>query len=104
MPVKEELLEKVVERLREQQPREQSERVERFVRRYYSWASREDLGRRSPVDLYGMAVAHYNLARRRKSGTATVRVYNPRFEEHGWQSTHTAIEIVGDDMPFWWIR
>ena len=33
-------------------------------------------------------------------GTPKVRVYNPRFEEHGWQSTHTAVEIVTDDMPF----
>ena len=29
-----------------------------------------------------------------------MRVYNPRFEENGWQSTHTAVEIVTDDMPF----
>src|SRR5262249_32612615 len=28
------------------------------------------------------------------------RVYNPTFEQHGWQSPHTAIEIVSDDMPF----
>ena len=29
-----------------------------------------------------------------------MRVYNPTFEQHGWQSPHTAIEIVSDDMPF----
>ena len=29
-----------------------------------------------------------------------MRVYNPTFEQHGWQSPHTAIEIVCDDMPF----
>ena len=23
-----------------------------------------------------------------------------RFEDDGWQSTHTAVEIVTDDMPF----
>jgi len=27
-------------------------------------------------------------------------VYNPRFEEHGWQTTHTVLEMVNDDMPF----
>jgi glutamate dehydrogenase len=27
-------------------------------------------------------------------------VYNPRFEEHGWQSTHTVVEVVNNDMPF----
>ncbi len=29
-----------------------------------------------------------------------MRVYNPTFEQHGWQSPHTAIDIVSDDMPF----
>src|SRR3712207_5961966 len=31
---------------------------------------------------------------------AKLRVYNPRFEEHGWQTTHTVVEMVNDDMPF----
>src|SRR6185295_1985229 len=31
---------------------------------------------------------------------ARVRVFNPTIAEHGWQSTHTVIEIVNDDMPF----
>ena len=29
-----------------------------------------------------------------------VRVYNPQVEQHGWQSTHTVVEVVTDDMPF----
>src|SRR5204863_297986 len=36
----------------------------------------------------------------RTLGTPKVRVYNPQFDEHGWGSTHTAVEIVTDDMPF----
>src|ERR687894_673830 len=31
---------------------------------------------------------------------AFVRAYYPTFEQHGWQSPHTAVEIVSDDMPF----
>jgi glutamate dehydrogenase len=55
---------------------------------------------RDPLDLYGLALGHFNFARERAPGTPKVRAYNPRFEEHGWQSTHTAVEIVTDDMPF----
>ena len=29
-----------------------------------------------------------------------MRVFNPTIDEHGWQSTHTIVEIVNDDMPF----
>ena len=98
--VKDELLEKVVDRVREQLPEEQAPQVEEFVRQYYGWVAPEDLAGCSPIDLYGAAVAHWNLAHQRTPGMAKIRVYNPRFEEHGWQSTHTVVEIVSDDMPF----
>jgi glutamate dehydrogenase len=98
--VKDELLDKVVARIRDQLPEDQAPQVEEFVRQYYGWVSEEDLNERSPVDVYGVAVAHWNFARQREPGSAKIRVYNPRFEEHGWQTTHTVVEMVNDDMPF----
>ena len=74
--------------------------LERFVGRYFGQVDSEDLEERSPADLYGAALSHWNFARKRESGQARVRVFNPSIEEHGWQSTHTIIEIVNDDMPF----
>jgi glutamate dehydrogenase len=100
MLVKDELLDKVVERVREQLPEDQASQVEEFVRQYYAWIPAEDLAERSPIDVYGAAVTHWSFARQRTPGTTRVRVYNPNFEEHGWQSTHTVLEIVTDDMPF----
>jgi glutamate dehydrogenase len=100
MLVKDELLDKVVARVREQLPEDQAPQVEEFVRQYYGWVSPDDLSERSPVDVYGAAVAHWNFAHQRDPGSAKIRVYNPRFEEHGWQSTHTVVEMVNDDMPF----
>ena len=29
-----------------------------------------------------------------------MRVYTPNLEEHGWESPHTVVETVVDDMPF----
>ncbi len=100
MFVKDELLDKVVDRVREQMPEDQAPQVEEFVRQYYGWVPPEDLTGRSPIDAYGAALAHWGFARQRKPGSAKIRVYNPQFEEHGWQSTHTVVEIVNDDMPF----
>ncbi len=71
-----------------------------FIALYYAGVSQEDLAERRPDDLYGAAMAHLNLARRRAPGEAKVRVYNPEIEQHGWQSTHTIVEIVADDLPF----
>ena len=95
-----ELIDTVCERVRERLPSDQATPCEAFVRQYYQWVPAEDLADRNPLDLYGSAVAHWNLAQQRAPGEAKVRVYNPVFEQHGWQSPHTVIEIVSDDMPF----
>ncbi len=100
MLVKDELLDKILVRVREQLPEDQAPQVEEFVRQYYAWIPLEDLADRSPIDVYGTAVAQWSFARQRTPGSAKIRVYNPHFDEHGWQSTHTVVEIVNDDMPF----
>src|SRR5919109_1209694 len=94
------LLDTVCSRVRAQLSDGDARRAESFVRRYYRWVPPEDLAERNPLDVYGLALAHFNFARVRPAGTTKVRVYNPQFEEHGWQSTHTAVDIVTDDMPF----
>jgi glutamate dehydrogenase len=94
------LLEVVCSRVRAQLAEDDADRAEAFVRQYYRWVAPDDLADRNPLDVYGLALAHYNLARHRPAGSTKVRVYNPQFEEHGWQSTHTAVEVVTDDMPF----
>ena len=74
--------------------------MEAVVSSYYGQVDPEDLAERQPADLYGAALSHWNFARKREPGKARVRVFNPTITEHGWQSTHTIIEIVNDDMPF----
>ncbi len=95
-----ELLDTVLARVRERLPSDQAHPCEAFVRQYYGWVSTDDLVERSPLDLYGAAVAHWNLTLQRELGEARIRVYNPDFEQHGWRSPHTVLEIVSDDMPF----
>src|SRR3954466_6644304 len=94
------LIESVCERVRERVAPEEVAEAEAFVRSYYRRAPAADLNGREAVDLYGAALAHWTFGRDREPGEARVRVYNPTFEQHGWQSPHTAIELVSDDMPF----
>jgi len=100
MLVKDELLDKVVARVREQMTEDQAPQVEEFARQYYGWVDAADLEDRSPIDAYGAALSHWSFAGRREPGEWKIRIYNPHFDEHGWQSTHTVIEMVNDDMPF----
>jgi glutamate dehydrogenase len=95
-----ELIGAVCERVAERVPAGQVRPCTTFVQQYYQWVPSEDLAERSSLDLYGAAVAHWNLSAHRPPGTSRVHVYNPDFEQHGWQSPHTVVEIVTDDMPF----
>ena len=74
--------------------------LERFVRPLLRQVDPEDLDRaRARRPLRRRAVA-LELRAEARAGPRDVRVFNPTIEEHGWQSTHTIIEIVNDDMPF----
>jgi glutamate dehydrogenase len=97
---KELLLEATCARVRERIDGSEAADVERFVRAYYAHVAPDDLLDRSALDLYGAALAHWNLARVRRPGEIKVHVYTPNVEEHGWESAHTVVETVVDDMPF----
>ncbi|HEY1368073.1 MAG TPA: NAD-glutamate dehydrogenase domain-containing protein, partial [Gaiellaceae bacterium] len=98
--LKEALLDKTVARVHERLPDGEAAAVADFVHQYYAQVAPEDLLERNPLDLYGAALSHWRLAQRRLPGEALVHVHTPTVEEHGWQSKHTVVAIVTDDMPF----
>ncbi|WP_174873959.1 NAD-glutamate dehydrogenase [Vogesella oryzae] len=75
-------------------------RLGTFIPLYFEETEQEDLKSFSPLDLFGAAMAHFEFAQKRAAGQVKARIYNPDFERDGWQSTHSVIEIVNDDMPF----
>ncbi|MBI3423271.1 MAG: NAD-glutamate dehydrogenase [Acidobacteria bacterium] len=97
---KTERMEEVLALVRAKAPAEQRATLERFVNAYYDQVAPEDLIERRADDLYGAALSLWNFARKRMPGQPKVRAFNPTVEEHGWQSTHTVIEVVNNDMPF----
>jgi len=89
----------VLEQIANKLPADQAALIEPFARRWFGQVAPEDLADRSVDDLYGAVVSHWQFVRKHRGGTR-LRVYNPKLEEHGWESTHTVVEIVNDDMPF----
>ncbi|MFC4158019.1 NAD-glutamate dehydrogenase [Chitinimonas lacunae] len=75
-------------------------RLADLIDAYYADVDATDLASKDAQDWYGATLAHLKLAQQRKPGQAVVRVYNPSFDDHHWQTTHTAIELINDDMPF----
>jgi glutamate dehydrogenase len=74
--------------------------VEAFAREYFHQLDAEDLADRSPEDLSGALLSHWQFGATRAPGKLKVRVLSPTVTEHGWASRHSVIEIVNDDMPF----
>ena len=95
-----EIIEKVVALVRERVPEEKIAEIERFILQYYRRVEADDLTERNLPDICCAALAQLDFMRVFKSGAAKVRVYNPQSGRDGWQSTHTVVEIVNDDMPF----
>jgi len=71
-----------------------------FSQHYFGSVPLNDLENLIIKDLYGAVLSHWNLALQYKAGEQKVNVYNPTLEVHGWQSKHTIVEIIIEDMPF----
>lgn len=85
---------------KQQRSQKENELITHFIRLYYANVASEDLVQRRISDLYGAAVSHWDFMHNRKPGQFKVRIFNPSYEETGWESTHTIVEVVADDMPF----
>ena len=94
------LIEQVLERVRDRLEASRRERAQCFVRQFYANVPLDDIEQESPDNLYGAALALLGISQKRAKGEAKIRVYNPHLEEQGWKSPHTVVEIVNDDMPF----
>src|SRR5476651_1727669 len=71
-----------------------------FARRLYQRVADKDLAAASVEQRAAAAVSLLAFARRRLPGVAKVRAFNPTIADHGFESRHTIVQIVNDDMPF----
>lgn len=74
--------------------------IQNFIDQFYQTISFDDLRAWSMNDLYGSVLSFYDFFRMRKPSEAKLRVYNPDFAANAWQSKHTVIEVITEDMPF----
>ncbi|MDH4105737.1 MAG: NAD-glutamate dehydrogenase, partial [Gammaproteobacteria bacterium] len=71
-----------------------------FVQAYYRGVGEDDLELRGPADFATAAAGHLAFGSMRRPGAPLVRVFNPERRRDGWESPHTIVEVVTDDMPF----
>lgn len=97
---KADIIAKLVAHINEKLPPEQARLVTEFTKQFYGSVAYDELANDSILNLYGAILSHWELIYHRKPGECKVRIYNPHYEQHGWQSTHTVVEVAHDDMPF----
>ncbi len=94
------LLKQLQERLDARLEPERAADVEAFARHFYATVPVEDLVDRRLDDLYGATLSIWQFLQHHDPKSPKVRIFNPDFEEHGWQSTHTFVAVLHEDMPF----
>ncbi|TYL48586.1 NAD-glutamate dehydrogenase [Marinomonas sp. IMCC 4694] len=97
---KNELIERIEVEINDHFTANEANNVIQLAHLYFQDSLTEDLVNESIENLYGTIVCLWDFLQQRQANQPKIRVYNPNYEEHSWQSTHTVIEILTDDMPF----
>ncbi|TWI53866.1 glutamate dehydrogenase [Pseudomonas duriflava] len=71
-----------------------------FAEQFFGIVALEELTQRRLTDLVGCVLSAWRLLERFDPAQPQVNVFNPDYERHGWQSTHTAVEVLHADVPF----
>ncbi|HSM10403.1 MAG TPA: hypothetical protein VK827_02380, partial [Lysobacter sp.] len=86
--------------MRKLQPKARHAEAEAFVRAFFKRMGEDEYPMHTPEGWAALASDFIEFARIRKPGKTLVRMFNPSLETHGWDSAHTVLQIVNDDMPF----
>ena len=71
-----------------------------FLKLYFRRVPIDDLAAEAPSSLAAIAIRQLEFLGKRAPGEALVRVFNPDIDSDGWESPHTIVEMINDDMPF----
>ena len=97
---KTDLIKKVIAESRKRLGKNAQKRFAGFLSTYFAQVPPQDILGKAPKMLFGLAHGHWKQGRVRARWKPLVRVFNPDPRKNGWQSEHTVIEVVNDDMPF----
>lgn len=94
------LLEKVYNLIQDKLELPQQALAKKLAQRLFCNIADDDLLQRNESDLYGAVLSMWHHLNENDVSQVSVRVFNPTLSRHGWQSTHTIVEIVTPDSPF----
>ncbi len=93
-------IEPIVTALHKRVPKARHAEAEAFAQVFYQRMGEDEYPQHSADGWAALAGEMLDFARLRKPGMANVRLFNANLKQHGWESPHTVLQIVNDDMPF----
>ena len=78
----------------------QLSQVALFAEQFFAIAALDELVERRLADLVGCTLSAWRLLERFGPAQPQVQVFNPDYEKHGWQSSHSVVQVLHPDMPF----
>jgi glutamate dehydrogenase len=94
------VLDPIFEELRKLADKNEREHASAFASAFYARMTEDELPMHGADGWAALAYDFLGFVRQRKPGTTSVRLFNPTIAKHGWESPHTVLQIVNDDMPF----
>jgi glutamate dehydrogenase len=94
------LIERIARTVSTDGKRSRMELQQHFLKAYFHGVGEEDLAERAPALLARAALDHFEFGSKRSPGQSLVRVFNPDPQRDGFESPHTLVMTVTDDMPF----
>ncbi len=93
-------LKPILDAVRKREPKARSEQAQAFAKAFYQRMSDEEYKQHGPDGWAALAGDMLDFARVRKAGSPNIRLFNANRRDHGWESPHTVLQVVNDDMPF----
>ncbi len=90
----------ILEALRKRVPKARLNEAQAFVQAFYKRMSQDEYPQHGADGWAALAGDMLEFARVRKPGRANIRLFNANAKAHGWESPHTVLQVVNDDMPF----
>ena len=93
-------LQPILKAARDSLPKARHAQAEAFLQAFYERMGEDELPEHTPEGWAALATDFLDFIGTRKPGTSQVRLFNPGRDTHGWESPHTVLQIVNEDMPF----
>jgi len=94
------LLDQVISILESSLSQQRAKLAAMYVEYYFRRVPLDDIAREAPATLATIVSNQLKFLNVRLPGQTLIRIFNPEMETDGWESQHTIIEIINDDMPF----